>query len=601
MSTLSDCKLQHSSKAMKKSLPIVLMLLLALAGCKKENTKEKSPITGTTTKPAVTVTGISPATVSAGTVVTVTGTNFGTDTTGVKVLFNGVAGAVQSVTPMEIKAVVPVTTSGNVTLTIGSQTITGPAFTYTIPQVTITGISPATGTSGAIVTITGTNFSPSASGLKVEFNGVAGTVLSVNLTEIKVAVPVTTSGNITLTISGQTIQGPVFTYTIPTVTGLLPTSGTPGTLVTITGTNFVPSASGVKVLFNGVAAAVQSVSATEIKATVPVTNSGNVTVTINGQTITGPAFTYISPLVPYISGDVRLNSQADVDAFVALNKGRQLQITGSLSIGNPNSDITSLSGLANITSVSGNLILYNCPLLTDLSFLNHITSAGAISFSSLAVTTITMDNLSSVTGSLNITSCKNLNDISFKSLANTGGLNIYSCSQLSNMNFSTLSSVSGRLTVWFTNLTDLNSFSTLQTAGSISIYSNPVLSSLHGLARLTTLSLPAIAAGTSSSAATRVNGIYIAYNPKLTSLTGLQNVTTVPIIYISDNSNLNDFCPLKTPINTLSTWPAYKYTANSSNSGSSPFVTASRPALTLINNGSYATTLNALAAIALCK
>ena len=90
-----------------------------------------------------------------------------------------------------------------------------------------------------------------------------------------------------------------------------------------------------------VAAVVQSTSATEIKATVPVTNSGNVTVTVNNQTITGPAFTFISPLVPYISGDVRLNTQADVDAFVALNKGKQLQIIGSLNIGNPSSDITS--------------------------------------------------------------------------------------------------------------------------------------------------------------------------------------------------------------------------------------------------------------------
>ena len=212
-----------------------------------------------------------------------------------------------------------------------------------------------------------------------------------------------------------------------------------------------------------------------------------------------------------------------------------------------------------------------------------------------------MDNLSTVKGSLNISSCKNLNDISFKSLANTDGLNIYSCSQLSNMDFSTLSSVSGRLTVWFTNLTDLNAFSSLQTAGSLSLYFNSALSSLNGLARLTTLSLPAITAGTSSSVATRVNGIYIAYNPKLASLAGLQSVTDVPIIYISDNSMLNDFCPLKTPINTLSNWPGYTYTASSGNSGSNPFVTASRPALTLINNGSYATTKDGLTVVALCQ
>jgi len=77
------------------------------------------------------------------------------------------------------------------------------------------------------------------------------------------------------------------------VTGISPTSGADGTSVTITGTGFsvTPAANTVK--FNGVAATVQSATATSITVIAPPgAGTGAVSVTLNGQTAMGPVFNY---------------------------------------------------------------------------------------------------------------------------------------------------------------------------------------------------------------------------------------------------------------------------------------------------------------------
>ncbi|RYE30605.1 MAG: hypothetical protein EOP42_11970 [Sphingobacteriaceae bacterium] len=485
---------------MKKLLPALLLFWLALFGC----SKEKSPVKPVLVKdtivthqpPAprqITISSISPASGTAGMVVAITGTNFGTDSAVVKVFFKGVPALVQSVTNTEIKAVVPVTSSGNVLVTIGNQASTEVAFTYLIPQITISGISPSSAKAGTLLTITGTNFGTST--LIISFNGTPGTV--------------------------------------------------------------------------------QSVTPTEIKVVVPVCRSGAILVLAGGQTITGPVFTYIDPALaePYVSGSVTLRTQAEVDAFVALNKGKQLHITSSLSIGdfsNSITDISSVSGLSNITSVSGAigiqtcpklieapflntittagsiaiigsglttlsfnnlqsfsgdfrlgnlsslnhvnfnrfttvnwLYLYSCPLLTDLSFIKDITTAYMFNFRFLNTTAITMDKLTGTLAGSEIYSCNNLTAVSFKSLTTVPvGLTLMGCPQLSNADFSSLKSVSGKLTFYGTNLTNLSGFSSLQTLGSLTIYSNPALTNLHGLERLTVLSSPATNAGTSGTLTT---------------------------------------------------------------------------------------------------
>lgn len=379
---------------------------------------------------------------------------------------------------------------------------------------TITGIAPSSGNAGMVVTISGTNFGTSVANIIVAFNGVSATVQSVTPTTIKVIVPVTISGIVMVGVGNPGVgsfsyfsyTGPVFTYNGPfaTVTGISPSTVSPDMIAALTGTNFGTSVTAVKVLFNGVQAIVQSVTPTEIKVVVPVTTSGTVTGTVGNQSITGPAFTYYSPLTDaYVNGDVRLITQAQVDTFAALNKGKQLQITGNLTIGG--SDVTNLSGLSIITSISS------------------------------------------------------------------------------------------KLTVGNTSVIDLSGFSSLKSLGSLTLASNTVLNNLHGLEQLTNLTAPEILdpSNTGGYIQLRTSGIALITNPKLTSIAALQNVTIASIIDISGNASLNDLCPLKGPIIDLSTQPGHPYLTG--------IYTVTLPALTLTNNGNYATTKDALAAVALCK
>jgi hypothetical protein len=78
----------------------------------------------------------------------------------------------------------------------------------------------------------------------------------------------------------------------PSITTLSPTSGTVGTSVTITGTNFGGSQGSSTVKFNGTSATPTSWSATSIKAKVPTgATTGNVVVTVSGVASNGVKFT----------------------------------------------------------------------------------------------------------------------------------------------------------------------------------------------------------------------------------------------------------------------------------------------------------------------
>ncbi|RYE23742.1 MAG: hypothetical protein EOP45_06535 [Sphingobacteriaceae bacterium] len=166
---------------MRRVLLFFFFVAITFLGCKKEK-PAVAPLSAkdmivTQQPPApqqVLLIGLSPASGNAGTVVTISGTNFGS---AASVNFNGLAATVQSVTATEIKIIAPQSSSGNVTLITNVQTVTGPAFTYAVPA--ITSISPATGSSGTIVTLSGTNFGTVAAGVKVMFNGVAGIIQSV--------------------------------------------------------------------------------------------------------------------------------------------------------------------------------------------------------------------------------------------------------------------------------------------------------------------------------------------------------------------------------------------------------------------------------------
>jgi len=259
------------------------------------------------TAPVPTVTGLSPTTgpTTGGTTVTISGTGF---ITGATVKFGSLsATGVVVNSPTSITAVSPatitpgtvsvvVTTSGGDSTPAGAQGAAADDFTYTAPVPTVTSIAPTSGptSGGTTVTITGTGF---ITGATVAFDGlapVAATVVSAtSLTVVSpstvvpgvVDLQVTTSGG----SSSTTGTGDNFTYTapVPAVTSLSPSTGpvTGGTEVTVTGTGFV---NGATVTVGGIAvpsASVSVVSATSITIVTPATVTvgvANVQVTTSG-------------------------------------------------------------------------------------------------------------------------------------------------------------------------------------------------------------------------------------------------------------------------------------------------------------------------------
>src|SRR5205807_3103866 len=182
-------------------------------------------------------------------------------------------------------------TSGNPLTPFTSQFIT-------VAAPTITGFSPASGTVGTAVTITGTNFDPVASENQVKFNGVLATVAAASATSLTATVPPgATTGPITVTTRGGTATSAtnftVITQPPPTITGFSPSSGRAGDQITISGTNFINVSS---VAFNGVPGASFSVSSsTAIVATVPTNaTTGPISVsTATGTAISAGSFVVI--------------------------------------------------------------------------------------------------------------------------------------------------------------------------------------------------------------------------------------------------------------------------------------------------------------------
>ncbi len=265
----------------------------------------------TITVAAPSITSLSPTSGSVGASVTVTGTNFGATPGTSTVTFNGIVGTPSLWSATSIVVPVPVgATTGSVVVTVGGVASNGVNFTITVAAPSITSLSPTSGSVGASVTVTGTNFGATPGTSTVTFNGIVGTPSLWSATSIVVPVPVgATTGNVVVTVSGaatasvvvaasETVSnGVAFTVTTaPSITSLSPTSGSVGVSVTITGTNFGATPGTSTVTFNGIVGAPSSWSATSIVASVPSgATTGNVVVTVGGTASNSVPFTVSTP------------------------------------------------------------------------------------------------------------------------------------------------------------------------------------------------------------------------------------------------------------------------------------------------------------------
>ena len=198
--------------------------------------------------PAPLITSFTPGSGPVGTSVTVTGTNL-TGATGATL--NGLAVAnFMAMGATSVMFDVPANaTSGLIAVTTpgGTATSTG-TFTVTVPVVVpvLTSLTPGTRVSGGpalTLTIAGTGFTATST---VSFNGVSYAQASSTATSLVVTIPagaLATAGSFPVTVTNAAGTSNALTFTVtappaPTITSFTPTSGGPGTTVTVTGTNF---------------------------------------------------------------------------------------------------------------------------------------------------------------------------------------------------------------------------------------------------------------------------------------------------------------------------------------------------------------------------
>ncbi|TDX00763.1 IPT/TIG domain-containing protein [Dinghuibacter silviterrae] len=161
---------------------------------------------------------------------------------------------------------------------------------------------PTSGMGGTLVTIYGRGFGPDTLTNVVTFNGTKTSIFQVTDTSLVVIAPATgTTGP--LAVNG--ITAGTYTYQLLSIHGASPLNGPAGTGVTITGAGFTGKTGVPVVTFNGRAATVTLANDSTLVAAVPDSAGvGPIVVSANGQTATGPVFTYqhINAIAPLTGG-----------------------------------------------------------------------------------------------------------------------------------------------------------------------------------------------------------------------------------------------------------------------------------------------------------
>jgi uncharacterized delta-60 repeat protein len=180
--------------------------------------------------------------------VTITGANFLGTT---QVTFGGVTATLVSVTDTKIVATLGVGTISSTPVVVavtkpdGTATLAGFVYSDVPPIPNITSFSPTCGTTGTVITISGTGLS----GVKsVKLGGTPAPFIVVSDYEISATVKTGATGAITVTSLSGTHSLPGFIYNpLPTITGFVPNNPDAGQTLIINGTNFIPPGCGVTV------------------------------------------------------------------------------------------------------------------------------------------------------------------------------------------------------------------------------------------------------------------------------------------------------------------------------------------------------------------
>jgi len=209
------------------------------------------------------------------------------------------------------------------------------------------------------------------------------------------------------------------------------------------------------------------------------------------------------------AGDVNLTTQAQVNAFLAVNPNCTT-INGTLTISGNN--IMSLEPLHNLTTITGGLTVYNNPQLTTLGGLQNLRTVG---------------------GYFQLVSNNLLNNIqNLSQLTSTGNFVILHSPLLTSFNglqnLTTIGGLFGIENLAISNFTGLDNLNSI--GGFVEIKNCPNLASMAGLLNLTSID----------------GYIHLQNNPLLATVSGLDNIDShsIDTITIRNCPNLS-FCSVR--------------------------------------------------------
>jgi photosystem II stability/assembly factor-like uncharacterized protein len=235
---------------------------------------------GFTFIPPPVVSSFTPEAAAAGTTVTLTGQNF-IDVTAVS--FGGVAAAsFRVLSATTIEAVVGIGATGSIAVTAIGGTGTKAGF-EALPV--ISSFTPAAGTFGTLITISGTGFG-STTAVSVGGTPVASFTIQSHTSITAVLAHGATGDVVVSTAAGRSQKASFSWYLPPVVSGFSPASGAVGTTVTITGSQFDEVAANNVVYFGSVRATVVSGTASSLTVTVPV-GAGYGPISVTSHNLTG--------------------------------------------------------------------------------------------------------------------------------------------------------------------------------------------------------------------------------------------------------------------------------------------------------------------------
>jgi hypothetical protein len=216
----------------------------------------------------------SPPAAAPGRRVAIRGERFGRDPRVVAVTVGGRPVTLRRVTPRRIDVDIPEgTPSGKIAVTVnGVGPVESDADFTVLTPVRIARFSPTTGPANSEITIRGSGFSPDPDGNEVYVGRNRVDVLAASAGELRVRVTASRSGLVRVRVphNGEARSSAPFVVTEPPVVRTFaPTSGAPGTEVTITGDNFGTALNLVRVQLGNRRMQVRSVANTEIVAVVP--------------------------------------------------------------------------------------------------------------------------------------------------------------------------------------------------------------------------------------------------------------------------------------------------------------------------------------------